>query len=67
MLQDLYSGFERIPDKFWSKKDTHSEYHFPILNDRLVFVRYAKSNLKFMAQNFVPSKLIETETRNIDI
>jgi len=60
MLQDLYSGFERIPDKLWSKKDNHSEYHFPILNDRLVFVRYAKINLKFMGHNFGASTLNET-------
>ena len=60
MRQDLYSGFERIPDKLWSKKDTHSENHFPILNDRLVFVRYAKINLKFMAHNIGASTLNET-------
>ena len=60
LVKNPDSGFERLPDRLWNKNDTHSEHNFPILNDRLVFVRYAKINLKFMAHNMGPKKMNET-------
>ena len=60
------SGFERIPDKFWHRNYTQSGHFFPILNDRLVFVRYAKNNLMLAGRG----KLNETSflfySSNID-
>ena len=53
-------GFERIPDTFWNKNDTHTQHHFPVLNDRLVFLRYAKINLQFLSYKTDDERLNET-------